>query len=95
MVLMDKGSCHTARSLVRPANRVGLFSPPSSPELHPIERLWHEVKAPLAWVRAAARDALAHHGERIITQYSQAAIQTLTVRSILCASSSGFIFREK
>jgi transposase len=78
IVLLDNGSCHTAKSLVMPENLVCLFLPPYSPELNPIERLWQDVKAQLAWVLAAALDELEYHVERIITQYSKAAIQTLT-----------------
>jgi hypothetical protein len=75
---MDNGSCHTANSLVMPAHVVCLFWPPSSPALHPIERLWQDVKAPLAWVVAAAREELEHRVEMIITQYAKAAIRSLT-----------------
>jgi transposase len=43
IVLMAKGSCHTAKSLVLPAKMVCLFMPPYSPELNPIERLWRDM----------------------------------------------------
>jgi len=56
IILMDNGSCHTAKSLVIPDNVVCLFLPPYSPELHPIERLWQDVRAQLAWLVATARD---------------------------------------
>ena len=54
IILRDNGSCHTAKSLVIPANVVCLFLPPYSPELNPLERLWPEVKAQLAWLVATA-----------------------------------------
>jgi transposase len=54
IVLMDHGSCHKANSLVIPATVVCLCLPPYSPELNPIERLWQDVKAQLAWVLTAA-----------------------------------------
>jgi transposase len=57
IVLMDNGSCHTAKSLLMPENIVCLFLPPYSPELNPIERLWQEVKAQLAWVVPPRIDA--------------------------------------
>jgi transposase len=78
IVLMDNGSCHTAKSLVMPENLACLFLPPYSPELNPIERLWQDVKAQLAWVLTAALDELEDHVGRVITQYSKAALQTLT-----------------
>jgi hypothetical protein len=78
IVVMDNGSCHKAKSLIIPENIVCLFLPPYSPELNPIERLWQDVKDQLAWVLVAALDELEHRVETIITQYSKAAIQSLT-----------------
>jgi transposase len=78
IVLMDNGSCHTAKSLVTPDNVVCLFIPPYSPELNPIERLWRDMKDQLAWLLVARIEELAHHVERIIRQYSKSAIQSLT-----------------
>jgi hypothetical protein len=46
IVLRENGSCHTAKSLVLPDNVVCLLMPPYSLELHPIERLWREMKDP-------------------------------------------------
>jgi transposase len=78
IVLMDNGSCHTAKSLVLPDNVVCLFLPPYSPELNPIERLWRDMKDQLAWLLAGQIEELAHHVERIIRQYSKRVIQSLT-----------------
>jgi transposase len=78
IVLMDNGSCHTAKSLMIPDNVVCLFLPPYSPELNPIERLWRDVKDQLAWLVAAALDELEHRVAMIITRYSRATIRSLT-----------------
>jgi transposase len=78
IVLMDNGSCHTAKSLVLPDNVVCLFMPPYSPELNPIERLWRDMKDQLAWLLAGQIEELAQHVERIIRQYSKRVIQSLT-----------------
>jgi DDE superfamily endonuclease len=78
IVVMDNGSCHKAKSLLIPENSVCLFFPPSSPELNPIERLWQDVKAQLAWVLVAALDEWEHRVETIIAQYANAAIRSLT-----------------
>jgi transposase len=78
IILMDNGSCHTANSLMIPANIVCVFLPPYSPELNPIERLWREVKEQLAWVLAAAIEEWEHRVARILTQYSHATIRSLT-----------------
>ena len=50
IILMDNGSCYTAKSLVVPENMVCVFLPPYSPELNPIERLWQDVNVQRAWV---------------------------------------------
>ena len=78
IVLMDNGSCHTAKALVVPANMGCLFLPPYSPELNPIERLWQDVKAQLAWVLPPRIEALEVRVETIIRQYAPATIQALT-----------------
>jgi transposase len=78
IVLMDNGSCHKAKALVIPAQIVCLFLPPYSPELNPIERLWQDLKAQLAWLVVAQLEALERHVETMIRQYSRAAIQSLT-----------------
>jgi transposase len=78
IVLMDNGSCHKAKALVIPAQIVCLFLPPYSPELNPIERLWQDLKAQLAWLLVAQLEALEQHVETILRQYSRAAIQSLT-----------------
>jgi transposase len=78
IVVMDHGSCHKAKSLRIPENIICLSLPPYSPELNPIERLWQDVKEPLAWVFVAALDALEHRVETIIAQYAKAAMQLLT-----------------
>jgi transposase len=78
IVLMDNGSCHTAKSLMMPENIVCLFLPPYSPELNPIERLWQAVKAHLAWVVPPHIEAWEHQVERIIRHYAKATLQSLT-----------------
>jgi transposase len=78
MLLMDNGSCHTAKALVIPDNVVCLFLPPYSPELNPLERLWQDMKAQLAWVLAAQIGELEQRVEAIIRQYSEAVIRSLT-----------------
>jgi transposase len=78
MLLMDKGSCHTANALVIPDNVVCRLLPPYRPELNPIERLWQAMKAQLAWVLAAQIGELEQRVEAIIRPYSEAVIRSLT-----------------
>jgi transposase len=78
IVLMDNGSCHKAKSLAIPNNVICLFLPPYSPELNPIERLWQDLKAQLAWVLAPQIEKLEDDVVTRIRHYSKAAIQSLT-----------------
>jgi transposase len=78
IIVMDNGSCHTAKSLHIPENVVCLFLPPYSPELNPIERLWQDVKEQLAWLLVAQLKELEHHVEHILRQYAKGMLQSLT-----------------
>jgi transposase len=78
IMLMDNGSCHKAKSLAIPPNVVCLFLPSYSPELNPIERLWQDLKAQLAWVLAPQIKKLEDDVATRIRQYSKAAIHSLT-----------------
>jgi transposase len=78
MLLLDNGSCHMAKALVIPDNVACRLLPPSSPELNPIERLWQDMKAQLAWVLAAQIGELEQRVEAIIRQDSEAVIRSLT-----------------
>jgi transposase len=66
IVLMDNGSCHTAKALVVPEPMGCLFLPPYRPERNPIERLWQDVKAQLARVLPPRIEALEARVETII-----------------------------
>src|SRR5262249_39418651 len=44
LLVWDGASWHTAGSLVMPANVTALRLPPYSPELNPVERLWHYLR---------------------------------------------------
>lgn len=49
VLLVDNSRCHTAKTLVVPANVVLLFQPPYAPEINPAERVWQALKDELAW----------------------------------------------
>ena len=78
MVLLDNGSCHQAKSLAIPHHGIWLFLPPYSPELNPIERLWQDLKAQLAWVLAPQIETWEDDVVTRIQHDSKAAIQSLT-----------------
>ena len=46
---MDNGKFHLSSNLKIPENILLIFQPPYSPELNPIERLWHYIKQELSW----------------------------------------------
>jgi transposase len=48
-LLLDNSGAHTAHRLRWPTNVRPVWLPPYCPELHPIERVWRDVKDHLAW----------------------------------------------
>ena len=77
-IVMDKNSCHKAASWVIPEHSVPLCLPPYRPELHPMERVWQDWKAQLAWGLAAHLEELDHQVASRIRQDAPAALHTLT-----------------
>lgn len=45
VMIMDRAGWHMARDVKVPSNITILFLPPYSPELNPIENLWHYIKS--------------------------------------------------
>lgn len=45
VLLMDQAGWHKARALRVPDNIVILYLPPKSPELNPVENLWHYMRS--------------------------------------------------
>ena len=77
-MLLEKGSCHRATSLLMAEDSVCLLLPPYSPALTPIERLWQEVNAQLAWRVPLQIEALEYQLETILRHDTKAAMQSLT-----------------
>ena len=46
---MDNGRFHLSSKLKIPENILLIFQPPYSPELNPIERIWHYIKQEISW----------------------------------------------
>lgn len=78
MLGLDNGAGHKATAVRWPSNVVPVFLPPSSPALHPIERLWRDLKEQLAAVPAKTIAALSDAMCAIIQRYSPAALHSLT-----------------
>ena len=45
VLIMDQAGWHKSRKLRVPDNIVILFLPPKSPEINPVERLWHYMRS--------------------------------------------------
>ena len=45
MVILDGASWHNSHGLVAPSNITLLALPPYSPELNPVERVWHYLRS--------------------------------------------------
>jgi hypothetical protein len=66
ILVVDNAGWHRARDLAVPANVILWFLPPHSPELNPVERLWH-------WLRDQhTRGVLFHDREALATTLCQA-----------------------
>jgi hypothetical protein len=78
ILVLDNGAFHTAKALRWPPNVAAVPFPPYSPELNPIERLWRDLKDQLADTVAKTLDDLSDTVCRLIQNYSQAALKSLT-----------------
>ena len=58
VIQVDNGRFHYGSNLKIPDNILLIFQPPYSPELNPIERLWHYIKSELSWKIYDDLDAL-------------------------------------
>jgi transposase len=77
IVILDHGALHQANAWRWPPNVVPVFLPPYSPELHPIERVWRDLKDQLADLVARTLDELSEAVCRLIQRYSPAPRQSL------------------
>ena len=78
ILVLDNGAFHTAKALRWPPNVAAVPCPPYSPELNPIERLWRDLKDQLADTLAQTLDDLSDSVCRLLQNYSQAALKSLT-----------------
>jgi transposase len=78
LLLLDNGAFHKAQALRLPRNVGLLFFPPSAPELHPIERLWRDLKDWLSRRQPATLDELSELLCIRLQHYTPAALRSLT-----------------
>ena len=83
VMIWDGAGFHTSRSLVVPENVTVVQLPPYSPELNPIENLWHYLKSHFWSNRAYADyDALE---EAAMTAWRHAVLDEELVKSVCAA----------
>lgn len=78
VILLDNSAVHTTPRLRLPANVALVFLPPYSPELNPVERLWHDLRGRMAW---RTFDDLNRLEAELCTQlahYTPTVVQSLT-----------------
>ena len=83
VMIWDGAGFHTSHSLVVPKNVTVVQLPPYSPELNPIENLWHYLKSHFWSNRAYANyDALE---EAAMTAWRHAVLDEELVKSVCAA----------
>ena len=78
ILVLDNGCFHQAKSLQIPENVIGLFLPPYSPELNPIERFWQDIKAKLSKNVFASIKEMQDKLTQILKNYTEGTIASPT-----------------
>lgn len=86
ILILDNSSAHTAAGLRIPDNVALVFQPPYCPEVNPIERVWQDLRAKLAWQRLAHIAILEDALMDWLSTYPAAALQSLTAYPFLIAA---------
>jgi putative transposase len=77
MVLRDQAPAHVAQRVQMPANVVRVWLPASSPELHPVERLWEDLKARIDVMDARVRASLSALQEQVASMVQRSTAATI------------------
>lgn len=88
VLIMDQAGWHKARALKVPDAIVILYLPPYSPELNPVERLWH-------YLRSHFLSNLAYEGYQHLLDAGAQAWQQLTPELLRSVCSCTYLPREK
>ena len=78
IITLDNGSFHTTPKLVLPANVRFVFTPPCTPEVNPMERVWLDFKDQIAGEIFATLDALFDRLASIIRECLPSQLSSLT-----------------
>ena len=79
-VLLDQAPAHGAQRVQRPGNVIVVWVPAYSPALHPVERLWEDLKRRLDVLHSQVRsslDSLHEHVASLVQRYSAETIASL------------------
>ncbi|MGB9644887.1 MAG: IS630 family transposase [Stellaceae bacterium] len=82
VVILDGASWHNSHGLVVPSNITLLALPPYSPELNPVERVWHYLRS--HWLANSVFPSLAEIMDACETAWNRFAADHALIRS-LCA----------
>lgn len=77
VLLLDNSAVHTTERLRLPANVALVFLPPYSPELNPVERLWQDLRARMAWRIFEHLDGLEAELCTQLDHYTPSVVQSL------------------
>jgi hypothetical protein len=77
VIQLDNGRFHRGSKLKIPDNVLLIFQPPYSPELNPIERVWHYIKQELSWGIYENLDALKEKVRAFIEEFSTEKIASI------------------
>jgi transposase len=77
MLVLEKGAFHNAHAWHWPPHVAPVFLPPYSPELHPIARVWRDLKGRLADSTSTTVEELSQAVCRLIQDDSQTTRQSL------------------
>jgi len=79
IVQLDNGRFHYSSSLKIPDNILLIFQPPYSPDLNPIERVWHYIKQELSWEIYENLDALKEKVRTYLEEFSLLTIVSIAI----------------
>jgi len=83
VVILDRASWHNSHGLVLPSNITLLALPPYSPELNPVERVWHYLRS--HWLANSIFPSLVDIMDACETAWNRFAADHALIRS-LCAA---------
>lgn len=78
VLVLDQAPAHRSQELRRPPNVRFVFTPPYTPEVSPIERLWEDLHAELAGCNPPSLNALSDLMCEQIQAYTPAQLSSLT-----------------